>query len=121
MPHTNDPFLDIRPYNDDEVPGALTRLVNDEEFISAILKYRFPALSNYAGWLVKPVLKQYLRHKWGKVKTVRDVQHNVASYMQSMIKNTSEGLSTSGLDKLDPKVGYLFVSNHRDIAMDPAW
>ncbi|SKA60127.1 1-acyl-sn-glycerol-3-phosphate acyltransferase [Enterovibrio nigricans] len=120
MPHTNDPFLDIRPYNDDEVPGALTRLVNDEEFISAILKYRFPALSNYAGWLVKPVLKQYLRHKWGKVKTVRDVQHNVASYMQSMIKNTSEGLSTSGLDKLDPKVGYLFVSNHRDIAMDPA-
>lgn len=116
----NDPFLDIRPYHDDEVPAAIGRLINDEEFITAILKYRFPHFSGLAGWLLKPVLRQYLRSKWSKVKTVRDVQLHVASYMESMIKNTSDGLTTSGLNKLDPNQSYLFVSNHRDIAMDPA-
>ena len=29
-------------------------------------------------------------------------------------------LAFSGLEKLDPKKSYLFLSNHRDIAMDPA-
>ncbi|WP_407333833.1 1-acyl-sn-glycerol-3-phosphate acyltransferase [Enterovibrio sp. 27052020O] len=120
MPQTNDPFLEIRPYHDEEVPAAIERLVSDDEFISAILKYRFPKLSGSFRWLFKPLLKQYLRAKWSKIKTVRDVQMNVASYMQSMIKNTSEGFTTSGLEKLDPNQSYLFVSNHRDIAMDPA-
>lgn len=120
MQQTNDPFLEIRPYNDDEVPGAIDRLIEDEEFISAILKYRFPQFSGIAGWLLKPILKRYLHSKWNKIKTVRDVQLHIATYMDSMIKSTSEGLTTSGLDKLDPNNSYLFVSNHRDIAMDPA-
>ncbi|MBE1273377.1 1-acyl-sn-glycerol-3-phosphate acyltransferase [Enterovibrio baiacu] len=120
MQQTNDPFSEIRPFRDDEVPGALERLVNDEEFINAILKYRFPQISGVAGWLIKPFLKHYLRSKWKKISTISDVQLHVAKYMESMIKNTSEGLSTSGLDKLDPNQSYLFVSNHRDIAMDPA-
>lgn len=33
---------------------------------------------------------------------------------------TTQGVTYSGLDKLDPNQSYLFVSNHRDIAMDPA-
>ncbi|ATF10153.1 1-acyl-sn-glycerol-3-phosphate acyltransferase [Candidatus Enterovibrio altilux] len=119
MQQINDPFSEIRPFRDDEVPHALARLVNDEEFITAILKYRFPRLTCVVGWLAKPILKQCLRIKWGKIMTVRDVQLHVAKYMESMIKNTSEGLSTSGLDSLDPNQSYLFVSNHRDIAMDP--
>ncbi|MAC46622.1 MAG: glycerol acyltransferase, partial [Oceanospirillum sp.] len=32
-----------------------------------------------------------------------------------------EGFTVSGLDKLDPNKAYLFVANHRDIAMDPAF
>ncbi|MEZ8140410.1 acyltransferase [Enterovibrio norvegicus FF-454] len=120
MPQTNDPFLEIRPYRDDEVPAAIERLVNDDEFISAILKYRFSRLSGTIGWLLKPLMKLYLRAKWRKINSVRDVQLNVSSYMQSMIKNSSEGFTTSGVDKLDPNQSYLYVSNHRDIAMDPA-
>lgn len=111
MQQTNDPFSEIRPFRDDEVPAALERLVNDEEFINAILKYRFPKISGVAGWLIKPFLKHYLRAKWKKISTISDVQLHVAKYMESMIKNTSEGLSTSGLDRLDPNQSYLFVSN----------
>ncbi|PCS21288.1 1-acyl-sn-glycerol-3-phosphate acyltransferase [Candidatus Enterovibrio escicola] len=120
MQQTNDPFLEIRPFFDEEVPSALKRIINDDEFITAILKYHYPRLTATAYGLIKPFIKQYLRLKWKKVTTIRDVQFHVAKYMASMIKNTTEGLSASGLSKLDPHESYLFVSNHRDIAMDPA-
>jgi hypothetical protein len=37
-----------------------------------------------------------------------------------MIASTTAGLSVSGLESLDPAMAYLFVSNHRDITLDPA-
>ena len=40
--------------------------------------------------------------------------------MRKMIDTTVSGLSVSGLDQLSPDQSYVFVSNHRDIAMDPA-
>lgn len=119
MPQSNDYFHDIRPYNDEEVPTALERLINDNEFITAILHYRFSKLTPLS-WITIPLLKYYLRVKYRNVKTVKDVQHHVENYLNAMITNTSEGLSTSGLDNLDPNQSYLYISNHRDIAMDPA-
>lgn len=115
----NDLFFDIRPYHDDEVPAALERLLNDNEFVVAILNHRIPQLSGIS-WALLPFLKQYLRIKWRKIKTVRDVQLHVSKYLRAMMDKTSDGLTTSGLDKLDPKESYLFISNHRDIALDPA-
>lgn len=119
MQHINDQFYEIRPYNDDEVPAALERLINDKDFVSAILNYRYPYLTRFSLVLI-PVLKQYLRFKWRNVKSVQDVQLHVSHLLQTMLANTSDGLTTHGLEKLDPNQSYLFVSNHRDIAMDPA-
>ncbi|AJR05805.1 acyltransferase [Photobacterium gaetbulicola] len=120
MQSNNDIYKEIRPYNDDEVSGAITRLVNDKEFINAILNYRFPQLSGVFGWLLTPLIKRFLISKWSNIKTVDDVQRQIAKYMHATIDHSCDGVSFSGLDKLDPKQSYLFVSNHRDIAMDPA-
>jgi glycerol-3-phosphate O-acyltransferase len=38
-----------------------------------------------------------------------------------MIDKTTTGFTVSGLDQLDPKKPCLFMSNHRDIALDPAF
>ncbi len=116
----NDKYYEIRPYKDDEIQGALERLINDDEFISAILKYRFPKLAAFGGWFLKPLLKSLLKKKWSNVRSVRDAQMQVATYMEKAIKHSSDGVTYSGIDKLDPNAAYLFVSNHRDIAMDPA-
>ena len=35
-----------------------------------------------------------------------------------MLEKSSEGLTTSGFEKLDPHTPYLFISNHRDIILD---
>lgn len=116
----NDIYKEIRPYNDEEVSEAIERLVNDKEFTTAILNYRFPQFSGVLGWLLIPLIKRFLIWKWSNVKTVADVQQQVARYMEATIDHSCDGVTQSGLEKLDPNQSYLFVSNHRDIAMDPA-
>jgi glycerol-3-phosphate O-acyltransferase len=115
-----DPFADIRPYHDDEVAPAIARLIADREFIQAILHYRFPRLSGPFGWLLSPLVKLWLKRRWARLKSVRAVQLQVAGFMDQMIASTTDKVTYSGLEQLDPKQSYLFLSNHRDIAMDPA-
>ncbi|WP_333609427.1 1-acyl-sn-glycerol-3-phosphate acyltransferase [Arsukibacterium sp.] len=115
-----DVFADIRPYHDGEVAPAIARLINDQEFINAILHYRFPHLAGAFGWLLSPLVKFWLKKKWSRLKRVQQVQLQVAGFMERMIKSTTQKVTVSGVDKLNPKQHYLFISNHRDIAMDPA-
>ena len=117
---TQDIYQEIRPYNDDEVPAAIERLISDDEFITAILHYKFPSASKFLFWFLAPLLRCKLRSSLSKITTIEDVQLNVASYLNKTVKKTTNGITYTGLDKLDPNQAYLFVSNHRDIAMDPA-
>ena len=55
-----DPFADIRPYHDDEVPAALERLINDVVLLAAIAHFRFPRLSRYVSGLVRPLIRRAL-------------------------------------------------------------
>ena len=119
--HDTDLFADIRPYHDDEVPAALERLMADDELLAAIAHFRFPSLSRWFGWLLKPLIRSALQRRWSRVRSVRDVQMEVAHFMERMIASTTDGVTYSGLEQLDSEKGYLFISNHRDIAMDPAF
>lgn len=116
-----DRFADIRPYHDDEVPAAIERLIQDDEFIGAIAKYRFGALMSGFGWALRPLIRYFLRRKWRHVTTVHQVQMGVTRYMSRMIATSTKGVTFSGIEHLQQGQGYLFVSNHRDIAMDPAF
>ncbi len=63
----NDIYKEIRPYNDDEVSGAIQRLIDDKDFINAILKYRFPHASGMFGWLLIPLIKRFFLSRNGLV------------------------------------------------------
>ncbi len=114
-------FDDIRPYNDAEVRPTLDKILHDPELLQAIAAFRFPRLSGLIGGLLRPVIKWALQRRLAKVQNVEDFQAEVKAYMDKMIASTSRGLTVSGIDKLDPNNAYLFISNHRDIAMDPAF
>lgn len=120
MSELEDKYADIRPYNDDEVAASLSRLINDNAFIDVIAKYNLPRFISAVGFLARAIIKYQLRKKWGKVKTVEDVQSEVAHYLNKLIKRTTSNVTFSGLEDLAPNQAYLFVSNHRDIVLDPA-
>jgi len=119
MNSSNDPYFDIRPYNDDEIPAALNRLINDEEFINAIIKHRFASKNHLVRSLIAPFIKIYLKFKWAKLTSVEAIQTEVKKYLEHTLESTTDGITYTGLDKLDKSTSYLFISNHRDIAMDP--
>src|SRR6056300_387891 len=116
-----DPFHDIRPYRDEEVSEVLFNILHDNEFIGAITQYQFPRASKWIGFLLQPVVKQILAARIGDISSVKEFQQLVEAYMAKMINRTTTKLSCSGIEKLDHDESYLFISNHRDIAMDPAF
>lgn len=114
-------FEAIRPYNDAEVPGVLARLIDDDHFISILAGYRFPRLSKGLGWLVRPMLRTRLRQELGDIRSVAALQDKLEPYVDRAIEKASDGVTYSGIDRLRSGRAYLFLANHRDIVMDPAF
>lgn len=115
-----DKYADIRPYNDDEVADSVTRLINDNAFVDVLAKYNLPRFLSSFPFLTRPLVRSQLRKKWGKLNSVEQVQQEVAQYLSLLVKRTTSEVTFSGLDGLNPKQAYLFISNHRDIVLDPA-
>lgn len=114
-------FDDIRPYNDSEVRPVLDRILTNPELIQAVSSLRFPRLGKLLPWLINPVVRRVLKSQLAGVNSVYDLQMIVAKYLRNMITRRVSALTVSGIDKLEPGKSYVFVSNHRDIAMDPAF
>ncbi|WP_054114196.1 1-acyl-sn-glycerol-3-phosphate acyltransferase [Marinagarivorans algicola] len=114
-------FDDIRPYNDDEVHSVLLRLLADNEFVDAIVRLKSPLMSRLAAGLARPLARRALHKELAGVTTVEGFQAKIENYLQKNIDETTTSLTTSGLELLDKSRPYLFISNHRDIAMDPAF
>jgi 1-acyl-sn-glycerol-3-phosphate acyltransferase len=114
-------FDEIRPYNDDEVAEVIGRLLMTPELITALMKFRFPRLSRWLPLLLRPLVARVLSKQLRGVDTVAKMQDLISAYMQNMVDRSTGQLTFSGLDRLNPGEAYLFISNHRDIAMDPAF
>lgn len=119
---SNDPiFDDIRPCRDDEVQAELQKIISDDLVINSILKFRYPVVYKKLSFLLKPFVKAYLKQKITKITSIRDFQNIVASFVEKVVKTTTDGVELVGFDKLEKNKGYLFISNHRDISLDPAF
>ncbi|SHF16875.1 Acyltransferase [Modicisalibacter ilicicola DSM 19980] len=118
---TQDLFENIRPYHDDEVAAVLARLAHDDEFLDAITRYRLPRLAKHAPWLARRLAGIAIARQMRGVDSVARFQDRIAYYMRRMLASTTDAFEVTGLDKLDPDTAYLFIGNHRDIALDPAF
>lgn len=100
-------FDSIRPYYDSEVNEALCASLN-HPMMKAMMNFTFPDVD-------EEVWQNQLR----KTHSIRDFQINfVYQSIKRVLENTSDGLTTSGFEKLEPNTSYLFISNHRDIILD---
>lgn len=103
----NPKFDDIRPYYEDEIPEAMQRIANSQSF---------PLLASY----VYPNRDiEQVREMIRGFKTIFEFQHEVMKCVnEQVIARSTAGFTHNGLERLDPKQHYLFVSNHRDIMLD---
>jgi 1-acyl-sn-glycerol-3-phosphate acyltransferase len=114
-------FDSIRPFDDTDLPVVLPKLFNNKEFIHSLVAFKFSAWPRF----MRPALAFFTRHyiikQISKITTLRNFQRLVEPYMERMINTTTESFTVSGLENLDLSQACLFMSNHRDIALDPAF
>ncbi|WP_159802442.1 1-acyl-sn-glycerol-3-phosphate acyltransferase [Flavobacterium sp. MK4S-17] len=100
-------FDHIRPFYDSEVNEAIRSVVH-HPMMKALMSFTFPDTEEevWAGQLLKTHSK-------------RDFQINFIYHaVQKVLEKSSEGLTSSGFEKLEKHTPYLFISNHRDIILD---
>ncbi len=100
-------FDSIRPLYDSEANSAIRKIV-DDSMMEAMMSFTFPSDS-------KEHWKDLMLH----THSLRDFQVNyIYPGIQKVLEKSSDGLSTSGFEQLEPNTAYLFISNHRDIILD---
>lgn len=114
-------FDAIRPYADTEIPAVLQRLFKDASFLDILTRFRFPRLAGPLGWLLKPLIARRLRAEFAGIASVAALQAKIEPYVDRTIERHTDGVTYSGVEQLKPGSAYLFLANHRDIVMDPAF
>jgi hypothetical protein len=100
-------FDDIRPFYDDEVNDALQSIAK-HPMMKALMRFTFPDQE-----------EEFWLNDFKNIHSISDFQHHfISQTVRQILKQSSEGLSTSGFDQLDKDTAYLFISSHRDIVLD---
>lgn len=116
-------FNDIRPYTDAEMMDVFKRISGNTWLTSGIVKMLFPKCPPPVSQMLSRFISHRLWIRLKKIKTIDEFQRDiiigrVIAYIE---KKTTDGVTSSGTDRLQKGVPYLFISNHRDIVLDTAF
>lgn len=100
-------FDAIRPFYDAEVNDAIKSSLN-HPMMKALMDFTFPGVDD-----------EIWKEQLSRTYSIRDFQINfIYRALMKVLERTSDGLTTSGFEKLEKNTAYLFISNHRDIILD---
>ncbi len=101
-------FEDIRPCNDDEIGKKLLELMQDEQFMHLMKNY-FPMVD----------LTQIAQSGKSFSNLVEFQNVVIRPILESLISKAATSLTVSGEEQIS-SIPSVFLSNHRDIVMDPS-
>ncbi len=102
-------FDEIRPYTNEEVPEKIKALVDEPQFQQVMeqVNPEIPYATLKAGMM--------------RITSIKDFQAKIiVPMLEKLCQQSTAGVSVSGLENLDPAKRYVFISTHRDIALDSA-
>ncbi|CAM2069449.1 1-acyl-sn-glycerol-3-phosphate acyltransferase [Sulfidibacter corallicola] len=103
-------FSDIRPYEGEEITTAIAALAKAPEF------------SELARTLVPQRHPRAFMRRMRRISDIETFQTKVMAPAMAWIEqHFTAGVTVSGLERLDADQTYVFVSNHRDIVLDPGF
>ncbi len=103
-------FDAIRPFYETEVNDGIQTVVY-HPMMKALMNFTFPDLPD-------EIWKEQLL----RTHSIRNFQCNfIYQSVKKVLEKKSDGLTTSGFEKLEKKTAYLFISNHRDILLDTSF
>jgi 1-acyl-sn-glycerol-3-phosphate acyltransferase len=112
-------FDDIRAYHDHEVNAVLASLLEDGEFLQFVAQHQFPYLSRFLPRWTKQKIQAALNKHFTRIDSIQTWQSQLAPHVEKLMDKTISEFQVTGLEHLNKNQVYVFISNHRDIAMDP--
>lgn len=114
-------FEKIRAYKDKDLPIVIKRLVRNKWFIRNCRILLFPRIPSFLKGVFDLGVRIFLIFKLTPIKTTLELHKKIFidKVVSNIVFKTSDGIKFNGLEKLEKGKPYLFVSNHRDIALDP--
>lgn len=110
MKETTNKFDEIRAYTDEELPDIIEHLINEKKFVN-LLSTIYPLIP-----------KDLLKKRLLQPKTINQFQKElVYPFLEGLVANKTTGVELLGLNNINRSSGYLYISNHRDIVIDPAF
>lgn len=105
-------FESMRSYNDSEVQGAISSLLEDEKFRKAVLDR---VMKGIPLWLIRLYTRRF--------KTINQFQLGVIYpfVLKKILRDSTDGFSHNFKLRANEREDYLFMSNHRDIVLDSAY
>ena len=113
-------FGEISSYSDDQVSSKIKELAVDKDFHNYLANLLFPALNKYFSTLLNLYIKRKFLDTFSTCDSIEEFQKCMAPLVSQMIIKTTDGFSFSGEENLSNKPT-LFMGNHRDISLDPAF
>ena len=113
-------FGEISSYSDDQVSSKIKELAVDKDFHNYLANLLFPELSKYFSTLLNLYIKRKFLDTFSTCDSIEEFQKCMAPLVSQMITKTTDGFSFSGEENLSDKPT-LFMGNHRDISLDPAF
>lgn len=114
-----DEFADIRPYNDTEFPEILDRLLAEPDLVKGLAYFMRPKWRGPLRLLAQSIVRWRLQRDLSHLESIEEFQGWLAGYVEKIISKTTTGLVVEGLEELSADKSYVWLSNHRDIALDP--
>lgn len=103
-------FSDIAPYDDSQFPERIANLVEQPGFEHAV-RWVLPDVK-YEDFI------QRLKQCTDKNKFQTEIMQK---FLEELERRTTDGITTSGLEKIKPDTNYTFITNHRDIVLDASF
>ncbi len=107
--YSEDQFEDIRPYRDHEMHAVVEQLFHHPK-VSQMIQSFFPGQNS-----------EGLINQVKGFKTIFDFQNIILrNVVVEILKKTCDEFTYSGIEHISTKKPSLFISNHRDITLDPS-
>ncbi len=107
--YSDEQFDDIRPFRDEEMYEVANRLFRHPSIVKLIENF-FPGQTSDS-----------LIEQMGQFKTIFDFQNIILRHVVAKIlESSSDGFTYTGVENIRKDKASLFISNHRDITLDPS-